>query len=166
MSQGKRSVAVSAKEPRETAPAQTGDEDEGVRPEETEGRLSQAPLFSSLQHTKVMWGPAEGHPGSGFCHCFLILARLGLAGKETHGTKRQRKVRGPRGEGAAGPAAPELCGGMTTVRASLCMGGNTVKVTSLSNQALAQKAGAEFSRGGFFHIYLKLLSKTLFRPSG
>lgn len=79
--QGKNSKGVSAREPSEAASVQTGGEDEGVHPEETEGRLSQAPLFSRLQHTKALWGPAEGHPGSGFCHCFLILARVGAGQK-------------------------------------------------------------------------------------
>lgn len=62
----------------------------GVRPEETEGRLSQVPLFSSLLHTKALRGPPEGHPGSGFCHCFLILARLG-AGQKGNPPNKERE---------------------------------------------------------------------------
>jgi hypothetical protein len=132
ISQGKSSSGRPVVSARETASAQTGGEDEGVRPEETEGRLSQAPLFLSLQHAKAMWGPAEGHPGSGFCHCFLILARLGLAGKETHRAQRQRKVRGPPGRSCSWPSSS------CTVQRndnyeSKPLPGNVVKVTSLSN---------------------------------
>lgn len=50
------------------------------------------------QHTKVLWGPAEGHPGSGFCHCFLILARLGAGQKGNPPNKEAEENLRPPGE--------------------------------------------------------------------